>query len=149
MLVYGLLSCFNSSATSVQAKIPIFFSWGGESIEKVEEFPDNESFMSADNHFFDAGIRYKQVSIFFIPIWNYDIEWCGYINDQMYLDFSKEELDSFASSANIKIPNEFQLSFWTEYGGKLLFALLVGGYLFISYVGSKQETSEQKAPAQL
>jgi hypothetical protein len=76
-------------------------------------------------------MRYKQFSVFFIPVWNYDEQWCGYISDKMYLNLSKEKLDEMATSAQISLPADFQIPFWDKVGGKLLFiALLVAYFLY-------------------
>lgn len=111
---------------------PIFFSWGGENIVKVVDFPDNENFLSSDNRYFDAGYRYKQVSIFFIPVWNYDLNWCGYISDKYYLDLSKNQLGEYANLAQVALPDEPELDFWNKFGGKLLFLSVVIIYIMYS-----------------
>lgn len=119
-------------AGSAYAAKPIFFSFGGETSVKIADFPDTPEFQNTEGHYVDAGMKYKQVSIFFIPIWNYDEQWCGYISDKMYLDLSKERLDELASSAQITLPSDFQIPFWDKVGGKLLFITLLVAYFLYS-----------------
>jgi hypothetical protein len=105
---------------------PVFYSWGGEKIIKVADFPDTEEWKTREDKYLDAGYRYKQITIFFVPIWNYDEQWCGYIgHTDYYLNLNKTQLDSYAAAAGVKLPDEPGLSFWELYGGKLLVAALV------------------------
>ena len=103
----------------------VFFSWGGETIIKVADFPDTPSFQTSDGHDFDAGAIYKQVQIFFLPLWSYDVRWAGYINEESYVELNKSELNGFALLANITLPPEIELPFWDRWGGKLVLALLL------------------------
>ena len=59
-----------SVSVGVTEKAQAFFSWGGDTIEKIADFPDTEQFKLNDD-FIDAGIRYKGVRNIFpadIPI---------------------------------------------------------------------------------
>src|SRR4051812_14379035 len=101
--------------------VPIFFSWGGEKIIKIANFPNTAEFKSREGKHIDAGYRYKQISIFFmpacfIPAWNYDGQWCGYIGESdHYLDLSRTVLTNLSS---IKLSDSPSLPFWDSYGGK-------------------------------
>ncbi|MFM7710579.1 MAG: hypothetical protein ACKO5C_06650 [Ferruginibacter sp.] len=123
LLVVCFFLCVIGTA---QAKKPVFFTWGGETIEKVEDFPNTYDFKSSDGYFVDAGFRYKQVTIFFIPVWNYDIEWCGYISDAYYVDLDRAKLEELSKSAGVNLPDDFPLSFWNKFGGKLVFVAVFG-----------------------
>lgn len=126
----GLLLCITiatllTTARSAHAGIPVFFSWGGEKVVKVGDFPDTEDFKTSDGKYLDPGYRYKQISIFFVPIWNYGRRWCGYVGDsRTYLDLSKDDLEVFANAAGLKLPATPSLPFWESYGGKLLFVVV-------------------------
>jgi len=122
---------------------PVFFSWGGETITKVATFPNTTNFSSVDGKHFDAGFRYKQVDIFFIPVWNYDIKWCGYISDKYYIDLTDRELAEYASMAGVQLPTDYPLSFWEKIGGKLLFMGLLIGWI----VYRVKKPSEEETPA--
>ena len=102
------------------------FSYGGEQIIRVQDFPDTEEFEYSRGRYIDAGYVYKQVSILFIPVWNYDGRWVGYVgSDEEYLNLEKEELDQMAKEANISLPATPGLPFWEAIGGKLLFSLII------------------------
>lgn len=132
--------------SSADAKVPLFFSFSGESISKVADFPDTEDFKTADGDYIDAGCIYKQVSIMFIPVWNYDIRWCGYIKgSDSYLDFDKEELDLMAELAEVELPETPSISFWNAIGGKLVFILLIVAFiLYVKFSPDDEEEEEAK-----
>jgi hypothetical protein len=111
---------------------PVFFSWGGEKIIKVLPLPDTPDFKSKEGAHIDVGYRFKQITIFFIPAWNYDEYWCGYIeNGNRYIDFDKKTLDDGAAQASMIIPSGSPIPFWDAYGGKLLLLLIV--FVFYGY----------------
>ncbi len=105
----------------------VWWSWGGEVMAKIKDFPDTSEFKTADGHFFDAGLIYRQISVYSIPLWNYDVRWAGYIDDYRYVDFDRKELEDIARKAQVSLPDEPELPFWDSYGGKML----VGGLLFV------------------
>ncbi|WMX13443.1 MULTISPECIES: hypothetical protein [unclassified Aureispira] len=123
-----------------------FFSFGGEAMAKVQDFPDTEQFQMDDGTYVDAGCIYKQVTILFIPVWNYDIRWCGYTGeDDSYVMMTKEELDVLAKEADITLPESPSLSFWHSIGGKLLFIVVIGGLIAYGIFSSDDE-EEEEAP---
>lgn len=123
----------------LQAKF-VFFGWGDEKIIKVMELPDNSDFTSADGDFIDLGYRYQQVTIFFIPIWNYNGKWCGYIGkDDYYWNLSKEDFLPYLSHYGLPMPDKPNIPFWDEIGGKLLMGFLLIGYIYFSYFAKKDE----------
>ena len=100
---------------------------------KVADFPDTSRFQTTDGRFFDAGLIYKQISVYSIPIWNYDVRWAGYINGSRYVDYNRSQLERLARIAQVSLPDDAELPFWDSYGGKLLvgFSLaLLTGWLF-------------------
>ncbi|TVQ16065.1 MAG: hypothetical protein EA367_21075 [Leptolyngbya sp. DLM2.Bin15] len=61
------------------------------------------------------------MKLFFIPVWNYDGQWCGYIGStEQYLNMDKAELDVYARFVGIRLPDTPSLPFWDAYGGKLV-----------------------------
>lgn len=146
-LIAFLLILLNSS--NVEAKKPVFFSWGGEQINKIADFPDTEEYQVEGGLHFDAGCIYKQVSIFFIPVWNYDLRWCGYVEgSDGYISYSKEELDVFATAAGVTLPEEPAISFWNRIGGKLVFLLIIGAFLAYVALSPDEEEEEEAATAE-
>lgn len=105
----------------------ILISYGGETIIKVGTFPQTAFFQRADGTHIDPGYRYKQFSIFFVPLWNYDGQWCGYIgNTNRYIDLQKADIDLLATISEIHLPDSPTLPFWEVYGGKMLVLSIMG-----------------------
>lgn len=116
--------------------VPVFFSWGGETVTKIADFPDTPTFQN-DGDYFDAGAIYKQIQVFFLPLWNYDVRWAGYINESTYIPYPHEELKTLANLAGVALPAKPSLSFWESYGGKIvLFVIAVFGMIVLLAKGS-------------
>ena len=130
IMVFGTTTDANAKAA--------FFSWGGETIEKVVDFPDTPNFQ-INNDYIDAGYRYKEITIFFLPLWTYDYAWCGYIpnNPTSYYPLTKKQVVSYAQMASITLPDTPELGFWTKWGGKLVLGLII--VIFFIYGLSKHE----------
>ena len=84
----------------------------------------------------DAGFCYQQFTLFFIPIWNYDQKWCGYIGSQeQYLDIHKAGLVALANSGGESSFNLLskppKLPFWDAIGGKLVFGVIFLVLIFL------------------
>ncbi len=128
----ALLAAIALAPVSAQAKgLPIFYSTGSEKTVTVAKFPQTPDFAYQGQHF-DPGVLYKQVSLMFIPLWNYDLEWCGVIDENNVLEISKEELDGLAQAANITLPSEMKIPLWDAIGGKaLVLVLLAGGAFYL------------------
>ena len=111
--------------TEAKAKAA-FFSWGGETIEKIVDFPDTANFQINDDYI-DAGYRYKEFTVFFLPLWTYDYAWCGYIpnNPTSYYPLTKKQVVSYAQMASVTLPDTPDLGFWKEWGGKLVLGLII------------------------
>ena len=104
---------------------PVFFGFGGEKIIKVADLPDTKEYFMENGQFLDVGYVYKQVSIFFVPVWNYDGKWAGYVgSDEFYIPLTKAELDAIVAEANVTLPDTPPLSFWETVGGKLVVGLI-------------------------
>jgi hypothetical protein len=74
--------------------------------------PDTPDFKSKEGAHIDVGSRFKLITIFFSPAWNYDEYWCGYIeNGNRYIDFDKKTLDDGAAQASMIIPSGYQFRF--------------------------------------
>jgi len=131
-----------SVSVGVTEKAQAFFSWGGDTIEKIADFPDTEQFKLNDD-FIDAGIRYKEVVILFVPIHQYDFGWVGYISadSYSYYDLSRDDLLIFANAAQVQLPEKIRLSFWKAWGGKLVLVLIlviIIGYYKLTHKGGSK-----------
>ena len=134
------LACY--LPTTANAGI-IFFSWGGEVIEKIADFPRTDEYKSGDKHV-DAGIRYKEITIFFLPVYQYGFKYCGVYegDDDHFLDLTKDQLFEIANGANIKVPDPVNLGFWKEWGGRVVLFLLLVIYFGFNYLNSKNKNNE-------
>lgn len=138
VLAFSLMSFYTA-----EAKMPVFFSWGGENTSKVTDFPDNESYQLEEGKYVDAGCIYKQITIFFIPVWNYNLEWCGYIPDSDgYIPLTKAELDELAAIEGVVLPDVPSVSFWNAIGGKLVFLLIIGAFIAYAVLSPNEEEEE-------
>ena len=128
-----------SSVASAQ-----FFGWDSEKIIKVMDFPDDDRFQMPMGEYMDAGYIYKQVTIFFVPVWNYDARWVGYVgSDERYLELDRSELQEFAVTAGLELPDSPSLPFWDSIGGKIVFILLVLIWLGFQLRSSKEEEAKE------
>ena len=119
------------------------FSWGGEKIIRVSDLPDNASTLIPEGanagRYLDIGVVYKRVEILFIPVWNYDIRYAGYVgNDTNYLNLPEYTLRAIARESGGTMPNEISLPFWDAVGGKLLFGGIVLLILLFSFVSRRR-----------
>jgi hypothetical protein len=128
-------------ASAVQAKgMPVFYSSGTEKIVKAAEFPDTDDFRTQSGEYIDAGYKFKQVQLFWVPLWNYDGQWCGYVGkDDAFMEIPKPELDSLAAVAKVTLPANPSLGFWNVYSGKLIIGLLLLGVLAIVLMPASKE----------
>ena len=112
--------------------IPILYEYGGEKIVKIASFPDTESFQNTEGYYFDAGIIYKQVKVFFLPLWNYDVRWCGYIDETTFIELDTVELSEYARVAGVQLPTAPPVPLWDQLGGKLiLIGVLIGVGMYL------------------
>jgi hypothetical protein len=147
-----LLAVILLTALSAQAEAaPVLFG-RSEKIIKVADFPDTDNFELSRGQYVDAGYVYKQVSVFFIPVWNYDGRWAGYVGkDDTYLQLTKSDLDEMAAAASVKLPDSPSLPIWQSVGGKLVFAfilLLYIGFRFLSGSAGEETSEDAAAPAE-
>ncbi len=117
------VSCQASSTSKGIAKIGKYLTGNVNRIEKIIDLPDTLEFNYDQSVYVDIGVKFQSYEILFIPVWNSNIEYIGYINsDEEYLEIPKEKLEQIA---HIKLPPKPKISFWYLYGGKLLFIMLV------------------------
>ncbi|MBU3714628.1 MAG: hypothetical protein FGM46_06730 [Ferruginibacter sp.] len=136
-----ILAIFVFFFTMTAKAAPVFFGYS-DNIIKIAEFPKSDDFKNIQSVHFDAGYMYKQISIFFVPVWNFDEKWCGYISDKLYIDLSKSDLNQLAQKAGITLPEEYKLSFWERIGGKLVLLSILILYVIYKVFSSKKKQSE-------
>ena len=143
ILFFAIFLMLTSGAVFAKGSVPVFFGWGGDSFYKVADLPDTYEYQYND-HYVDIGVVYKGITIFFVPIWQYDIRYVGVIpnNDESYYEFSEDEIRKMAQSANISIPplSQVKLDFWTAWGGKIVLGLIIALFLLYNMLPAKRET---------
>lgn len=113
--------------------MPVFFSWGGETIARVMDFPNTAYYRTGDGDYVDAGVIYKQITLFFLPLWNYDVRWAGYIgSEDSYIELSQSELEEMAQHSGWVLPSQPYISGWHAYGGKLVLLAVCALVVFVA-----------------
>ena len=106
------------------------------------EFPNNPNFQTPSGEYIDAGYRYQQITVFFLPLWNYNEKWCGYIgSDESYLDLNRDELAVLAAEADLTLPTNVTIDAWDSIGGKLTF--IIGLLLLVGYTMLTMKDEEE------
>ncbi len=101
-----------------------FISYGGETIVKVASLPDTEDYRTPEGNHVDIGYLYKSVSIFYVPVWNYDGRLVGMISgEDSYLNITPDQISMIAKLAGITVPAGPYLDFWQRIGGKIVFVI--------------------------
>ena len=124
-----LLFCINIQADA--KGIPLRFSYGAEKLVKIQEVPAEK---------FTLGVIYKQVTLFGMPLWNYDKKLCGYVNETKYDELTKEQADSIVAKDNAKVPFLMGISMWDLVGPKIILILIILAIIMYSVL-KKPETS--------
>lgn len=125
-IVAALCTLYAGSALA----IPVLFSVGDEKIMKAQDLPDTEYFYNEGTQtYVDVGYCYKQVTVFFLPVWNYDGRWCGYIGkDDVYLDIGMDDIKEVVQAAGqpaLTLGTEAELPIWETVGGKVAVLLVL------------------------
>ncbi|MBV7433664.1 hypothetical protein KRX19_01390 [Cardiobacteriaceae bacterium TAE3-ERU3] len=142
--IIALLSLAFAFTQAPALAAPIFVGTA-EKIVKVADLPDIPELELAPNQYLDVGYCYEQFQLIFIPVWNYNEHYCGYVSDDTYTETSKEELleissileaDTSWDNDDPKIPMTDRV--WGKVG---LVALLL---MFIAYQASKNKKSARR-----
>lgn len=113
------------SAPAYAAK-PLFFGYG-DHIKKVAELP-NINELHTNKGYLDVGYCYSQLSIVFIPVWNWNERYCGYVSSDTYTDASKEDLLEISKVLNADTSwddGKSKLSMWERVWGKVVFGVVL------------------------
>ncbi len=124
---------------SFAGSIPIPVCFPCEYIAEVKSLPADSTFLGEWNDPLDVGYRHKQISILWVPIWNYEGEYCltNKARDTYY-DILPEEKKFLAAKHDIDFDAN-PLSFWDKIGGKLVLGLLILLALYGTFGRSKDE----------
>lgn len=112
-------------ANSAQAKgVPLFLSWGTE-ISIVKEMPEDYMIRTTDNGVVhvDLGVVYDELSLFGIPLWNWNVEKYVFLPDNydslrdgnyVFYNIDADELRAVEQFVG-NLPEKPELSFWRSY----------------------------------
>ncbi|MDR1056583.1 MAG: hypothetical protein LBL90_12360 [Prevotellaceae bacterium] len=140
-ITFFALLCFSNKAEA----IPVFYSFGGEKLNTMYDLPNDSTTMSADGYV-NIGCKFKQFSIFWIPIWNWDEQYCFVVEgkNNTYYSATTQQIKELANEYNVKLAGASP-SFWNKIGGKIivciLLALIIWGYI----PGKKKKDDEVTA----
>ncbi|MBN2725471.1 MAG: hypothetical protein JXR95_15505 [Deltaproteobacteria bacterium] len=140
MLLAGAYILLLSSGDA-QARKRGFVSIGGEKIVKVKDLPDKDEFKHPQYGYVDLGYKIKQITVVFLPLWNYSGEYVGYIGrDDKYLILPPDVIANIEKEG-INLSKAPSLPFWDKMGGKLIigFILLILAGVGIFWVMQKKE----------
>ena len=139
---------FISISNNAKAKgIPIPVSFGGLTFDTMLDLPNEEDFTDDSGNYVNIGCAYKQISIAWIPMWNWDEEYCLTIEgnkDECYI-VSKEKIEEYfgeyLAANNIKLPNA-KPSFWNRIGGKIIWLAVIALIIYGAIPSKKEEDAE-------
>lgn len=92
-----------------------------EKVIKVADLPNDERFALNPVQYLDVGYCYKQLQIFYLPVWNWNEKYCGYVNDSTYTDTTREEFLEVAKATGLDTAwddGKPKISVWERIGGK-------------------------------
>ena len=107
-------------ATPAHAK-PVIYGTA-EKVIKVAELPNEEAFSVGSGQYVDVGYCYKQLQVFFVPLWNWNEKYCGYVSDDTYTETSREEFLEIAKLASLDTAwddGKSKIPMWDRIGGKV------------------------------
>ena len=141
LAIFSLAFCF---ANRAEAKgIPIPVSFGGLEFNTIMDLPNEDDFMDDKGNYVNIGCAYKQLSLFWIPMWNWEVQYCYTIegdDNSCYL-VSKEEIEEdlgeYFTANNIGLPKAAP-SFWNKIGGKIIWFAVIAFIIYGAIPGRKE-----------
>lgn len=134
-LLLILLSTFSVSAHAVYGY--------NEKIIQVVDWPDTPMLQLPSGQYLDVGYCYKQAHVLYIPLWNYEERYCGYIGtDEQYLEISKTDLLEIANEFDLDTSwdnDQAKIPLMDRIGGKVSLVVLI--VMFVLYKRRKKPTS--------
>jgi len=101
--------------------------WGeAEKIREIAELPDSEFYQTTDGQYFEMGVRYNTIHIFWIPLWVKTAPMvCGYVNKDTYVELSQDDIDEILMQTGIDLQGKVKASLWDKMGGKIVLLLVI------------------------
>lgn len=118
-----------------------FFYEHGDQFVKVADLPDIKllEVKNKPGKYVDVGYCYKQLKILFIPVWNWEERYCGYIDETIYSKVDKERLLKISQLLNVDTSwddGKSKIPMWERVWGKVAFGFVL--LLFIAYQASRK-----------
>ena len=127
------------------------FVWsaGGEKLSLAQELPDTEEWLAENGTALDIYVLYKEFWILWVPLWNYDARYVlsgSGGKDAFFYDFvdSSEEAQ-IKTEYGLGSP-ESAIPFWNRFGGKLLLAVIILGWIKSKYGSSTEDSVTHVEP---
>ncbi|HTF80947.1 MAG TPA: hypothetical protein VL947_04465 [Cytophagales bacterium] len=145
--------CFISNSVFAKARIPLPYCSSCEYIQHVADLPDDSTLYASNyNGYLDVGYKYKQFWLLWIPVWNFDGEYCLMIKgkEDVFFETTPEELKIYQEKYKLDLP-ENPISFWNKIGGKLAIGLLAALAIYGMVGTSKKEEAavEEKSTTEV
>ena len=123
---------------------PVPVGAGSEKVMRVALLPDVPSNQLDSGEYFDVGYVYHSYYLFFLPVWNFNGQWCGYLETPgHYAEVAEADLRTRAVAAGIELAARPRLPWWDRVGGKVAcVALIAGLVLFFAWgrlIGPREE----------
>lgn len=134
-------------AGKAQSKGVVIYGWGDEKLHTVIDLPNDETTYDEElKGHINVGYFYKQLWVFWIPMWNWDGQYCilkeG--DNDTYYPLSEEELEDLKKAYNLDLPSN-PIPFWDKIGGKLIVIAVVVALLVLDASGMpKKKMNENK-----
>ncbi|WP_338790036.1 hypothetical protein V9L05_04900 [Bernardetia sp. Wsw4-3y2] len=132
---------FASLNAQAKARIPIPVCFPCETIDVVEELPDEDA-LKQDGYYLEVGYLYEEYGFLFISFWNTNGKYVLCDKDEtVYYEVSEEDLEGLKNTYNLEL-GENPLGIWKKLGGKIILVVLIGIGIFSAL--SKSEEKEEK-----
>jgi hypothetical protein len=137
LLFFWMISAvFACSATTASAYDVIFY---GKGYKFEATKPLSPRFVENNRHL-NFGIAYRQFSVFWIPVWNYEEGQYVLITDdeKTAYELSEADLKYLKEIYDVDADSPPAISFWNKAGGKLVWGSLLLGIIFLCFWGIRK-----------
>lgn len=136
LLFFISLFAFKAHA---RAKIPVCIPC--EKIALVKDLPDDE-YLQQDGSYLNLGYLHKEYGIIFIPAWNSGGQYVLTNEDKsMYYEIDEKQMAEIKEKYNLEFSSN-PLSFWKKIGGKLIYLIIIGYFVYSKFFSSDDEDEE-------
>ena len=131
-LFISFIFCFANKAEAKGIPIPVNF--GGLEFSTIYDLPNTEEFTDDKGNYVNLGCAYKQLSLVWVPMWNWEVQYCftieGNENECYLVDKAQVEeiVGEYFTANNIELPGASP-SFWNKIGGKIVWLLVIGFFI--------------------